>query len=264
VAYSEPGGGPAAPAVETEGLTQRFGGLVVLEDVSLRVAPGERVAILGPNGAGKTTLFHILGGQLRPTAGRVRLFGEDVTRWPPHRRAARGLGRTFQISNLFAPLTVRENVLLALQALAPRGARFFLRPLLADRALAARADAALDAWGMGALGSTLVANLSYGDQRQLEILLATAGAARLLLLDEPTSGLSAAETQQVRARLASLPPALTLLLIEHDMDVAFALAERVIVLHQGRVLVDDRPEAVRANQQVREIYLGEEPSAVRT
>jgi len=242
-------------ALELDGVSKFFGGLQAVGDVSLAVRPGERRALIGPNGAGKTTLFNLISGSLPVSAGAITLFGRDVTGAPTHRRAAQGLARTFQITNLFADLTVRDNCLLALQALTP--ARFAMfRPLGTFRDLHAAALAALEAVGLGAVGDVPVRNLSHGEQRQLEIALALAGKPRVLLLDEPTAGLSPAESRLMADLLARLDPAITVLMIEHDMDIALELSARVTVLHYGRVIADGSREEIRADAQVREIYLG--------
>jgi branched-chain amino acid transport system ATP-binding protein len=245
----------ADEALRLDGVLKTFGGLRAVDGVSLAVAPGERRALIGPNGAGKTTLFNLIAGVLPVTGGAIRLFGEDVTRAPAHRRAARGLARTFQITNLFPGLTVLENCILAVQALTP--VKFsMLRPVSAYAALRERARAILAAVGLKGVVGARVANLSHGEQRQLEIALALAGQPRLLLLDEPTAGLSPAESRLMADLLARLDPAITVLMIEHDMDIALALATRVTVLHYGRVIADGTRDEVRADPQVREIYLG--------
>jgi branched-chain amino acid transport system ATP-binding protein len=243
------------PALTLAGVTMGFGGLRAVDGVSLEVRVGERRALIGPNGAGKTTLFALISGELRPSAGRITLFGRDVTRLSPHRRAALGLGRTYQITNLFPRLTVLDNCLLAAQALSP--AKLHLHRA-ANRypALFARARVALNAVGLAGKEAETVRRLSHGEQRQLEIALALAGAPRLLLLDEPTAGLSPAESHQMTALLRTLDPAITVLIIEHDMDVAFALTDRVTVLHFGKVVADGVGDAVRADPLVQEIYLG--------
>ena len=226
-----------------------------MDGVELAVRPGERRALIGPNGAGKTTLFNLIAGALPVTLGRIELFGRDVTRMPPHRRAALGLTRTFQISNLFATLTVRENCLLAVQALS-RVKLAMHRPLAGYRALHARVDEVLDAVGLADRAGATVRNLSHGEQRQLEIGLALAGRPRVLLLDEPTAGLSPAESGSMARMLGRLDPAITVLIIEHDMDIALEIARHVTVLHYGRVIADGTRDAVRADPTVREIYLG--------
>ncbi|MGH7279855.1 MAG: ABC transporter ATP-binding protein, partial [Candidatus Rokuibacteriota bacterium] len=242
-------------ALTVDRLTHHFGGLRALDAVSLAVAAGERVVLLGPNGAGKTTLFNLVTGLLHPTAGRIRLLDADVTRLPPHRRARLGLGRTFQITTLFPRLTVWDSVLLAVQGADPVRLTWH-RPATAYPWIARRAGALLEEWGLGARRDTPTARLSYGEQRQVELVLALAGAPRVLLLDEPTAGLSPAETASVAAMIGRFPRDLTLLLIEHDMDVALGLADRVIVLHQGRVLAHGSPEAIKNDARVAEIYLG--------
>ncbi|PYN13050.1 MAG: ABC transporter ATP-binding protein [Candidatus Rokuibacteriota bacterium] len=245
----------AAAALSLAGLSKEFGGLRAVDGVSLEVAPGERRAIIGPNGAGKTTLFSLISGETRPSRGRISLFGRDVTRFAPHRRAGLGLARTYQITNLFPRLTALENCLLAVQALT--GAKFHLH--LAMRRYPAffeRARAVLAAVGLGEQADEVVRNLSHGEQRQLEIALALAGSPRLLLLDEPTAGLSPAESHAMTALLKTLDPAMTVLVIEHDMDVAFALTDRITVLHYGKVVADGLSGEVKANALVQEIYLG--------
>jgi branched-chain amino acid transport system ATP-binding protein len=242
-------------ALTVEGLTHDFGGLRALDSVSLRVAPGERLTILGPNGAGKTTLFNIITGLFRPTSGRIRLFDRDVTGLKPHRRARLGLGRTFQITTLFPHLTVLETVLLAVQGGDP--VRFTLhRPATSYRHLFDRAEALLGEWGLLERRHALTRHLSYGEQRQVELILALAAAPRVLLLDEPTAGLSPAETASVTAMIRRFARDITILLIEHDMDVALELADRVTVFFQGRLLAEGTPDEIRRNRQVAEIYLG--------
>ena len=245
----------AEPALRLDGVTKDFGGLRAVDAISLEVRSGERRALIGPNGAGKTTLFNLISGSLPVSAGTIRLFGRDVTGVPAHRRAAQGLARTFQITNLFADLTVQENCLLAVQAHTPT--RFaMLRPVGALAELRARAQAALAAVGLAGVGDALVRNLSHGEQRQLEIALALAGRPRVLLLDEPTAGLSPAESRLMAELLGRLDPAITVLMIEHDMDIALELSPHVTVLHYGRVIADGPRDEVKADPQVREIYLG--------
>ena len=242
-------------ALSVEGLVHDFGGLRALGGVDVRVAPGERLTILGPNGAGKTTLFNLITGIYRPQSGRIRLFDQDVTDLRPHRRARLGLGRTFQITTLFAELSVQDSVLLAVQGADP--ARFALhRPASAYPHLFARAEALLGEWGLLERRHVPTRELSYGEQRQVELILALAGAPRVLLLDEPTAGLSPAETAIVAEMIRRFPRDVTVLLIEHDMDVALALADRVIALYQGRVLATGTPDEMRRHPGVAEIYLG--------
>ncbi len=242
-------------ALHLQQVSKAFGGLRAVDGVELAVMPGERRALIGPNGAGKTTLFNLVAGVLPVSAGRITLFGHDVTRMAPHRRAALGLTRTFQVSNLFPTLTVRENCVLAVQALSPVKLAMHRR-LSGYRDLHARAEETLAAVGLAERAGATVNKLSHGEQRQLEIALALAGRPRLLLLDEPTAGLSPAESAAMARLLGRLDPAITVLIIEHDMDIALELARHVTVLHDGRVIADGTPDEVRANALVREIYLG--------
>ena len=242
-------------ALRLEKVSKWFGGLRAVDDVELVVHPGERRALIGPNGAGKTTLFNLIAGVLPASAGRITLFGDDVTRLAEHRRAALGLTRTFQITNLFPSLSVLDNVRLAAQALT-RAKFAMLRPLTRFRELEARAREALAAVGLDDRAETIVRHLSHGEQRQLEIALALAGRPRVLLLDEPAAGLSQAEAHMMTALLRGLDPAITLLIIEHDMDIALEVAQHVTVLHYGRVIADGPRDVVKADPTVREIYLG--------
>lgn len=232
-----------------------FGGLRAVQDVSFTMEPGERRALIGPNGAGKTTLFNMISGQLTPTSGRISMHGRDVTRLAPFERARLGLGRTFQITNLFPNLTVEENLRLAVQALQPTS-MVMTRPITSYPGVMERTRQMLVQWHLWEVRNEQARELSYGDQRELEILMALAGSPTLLLLDEPTAGLAPAETHLVTEVVQSLDPSITILLIEHDLDVAFQLANRVTVLHQGGILVDGTPEQVKADPRVKEIYLG--------
>ena len=245
----------AVPALSLMDLSKAFGGLRAVKGVALSVALGERRALIGPNGAGKTTLFDLISGELAPSEGRISLFGRDVTSLPSHRRAALGLARTFQITNLFSRLTVLENLLMAVQAL-ERTKLMLLRPVAAYPHLFARARAILESVGLADKEGDTVKNLSHGEQRQMEIAMALAGRPRLLLLDEPTAGLSLAETRLMTGLLKRLDTGITLLIIEHDMDVAFALTDRVTALHNGSVIADGHRDEVKSNPLVREIYLG--------
>ncbi len=243
------------PALTLSDLSKAFGGLRAVEGVGLCVEAGERRALIGPNGAGKTTLFNLISGELSPSGGRITLFGRDVTRLPPHRRAALGLARTYQITNLFQKLTVLENLLLAVQGL-ERTKLVLHRPVTSYRHLHLRAEAVLESVGLADKGMEVVKNLSHGEQRQMEVAMALASRPRLLLLDEPTAGLSPAESLMMTAMLEKLDSEITLLIIEHDMDVAFALTDRVTVLHNGKVVADGSQDEVKANPLVGEIYLG--------
>ncbi len=239
-----------------DGVSRSFGGMLAVDAVSLTVEPGQRIAILGPNGAGKTSLFHLISGTLRPSGGRIHLFGQDVSRMSAERRVRLGLGRTFQITNLFRSLTVMDNIRLALFARTGR-------KLVLHRSAAGIADIDrearefLSAMALWELRDIEVQNLSYGHQRQLEVVMAVALRPMLLLLDEPTAGLSASESAQIVALIGRLDRSITLLIIEHDMDVALKVAERVVVFHHGQKIAEGSTEEIRANAKVREIYLGQ-------
>jgi branched-chain amino acid transport system ATP-binding protein len=242
-------------ALTIAGLTHDFGGLRALDDLSFDIPVGQRRVLLGPNGAGKTTLFNVITGLLTPMAGTVRLFQDDVTALAPHRRARLGLGRTFQVTTLFPRLTVLESVLLAVQG-ADRARFSLVRPRSAYRHLWEQAERLLDEWNLADRRGVLTRELSYGEQRQLELLLALAGRPRVLLLDEPTAGLAGPETTAVVRMVERFPRDVTVLLIEHDMDVALALADRVTVLHQGRVVAEGTRDEIKADPRVADIYLG--------
>jgi branched-chain amino acid transport system ATP-binding protein len=233
-----------------------FAGVQALRDVSLTVEPGERRAIIGPNGAGKTTLFNIISGELPPTSGSVNLSGRQVTNLTPERMFRLGLARTFQKNSLFLDLTTHENVRLAVQAHQRQGHHWF-RPWWAFDEVNRRTQEVLERAGLWSRRLEPAKNLSYGEQRQLEMAIALAGEPTLLLLDEPTAGMSVAETASSVATIDALPRELTLLIIEHDMDTVFALADRITVLDHGQVIADGPPDAVRHDEQVRAVYLGE-------
>ncbi|MDB5533866.1 MAG: Amino acid/amide transporter ATP-binding protein 1, family [Hyphomicrobiales bacterium] len=244
-------------ALAVDDVTKSFGGVRALTGVTLSLNAGERLVLLGPNGAGKTTLFHTISGNIIASSGRIRLFGDDITQLPPDARARLGLARTFQITNLFAQLTVLENILLAVCG-AEKLTFKFVRPLSGYDDIQKRARALLEEWNLAEAGDQLVRNLSYGEQRQVEVVMALSGAPRILLLDEPTAGLSPAETLRVVEMVRMLPRDMTIVMIEHDMDVAFEVADRIAVMHQGRVIAEGDEAAIRGNQQVSDIYLGVE------
>jgi branched-chain amino acid transport system ATP-binding protein len=249
----------ASSCLVLEHVSRVFGGLKAVDDVNLTLAAGERHALIGPNGAGKTTLFNLISGELPVSRGTITLFGVDVTGLAPHKRAARGMARTFQITRIFPDLTVLENLLLASEALDRR--KFTMhRPLSRCDDLVAKATRVLHEFGLTSLQQERARNLSYGDQRKVEVALSMAGSPRLLLLDEPMAGLSSAENHSMQELLKRLDPSTAVLLIEHDMDIAFGFAERVTVLAQGRVLTEGHSREVSANPAVQQIYLGQDLS----
>jgi len=238
-----------------ENVSKSFGSLQALQDINIEMEEGVRHAIIGPNGAGKTTLFHVISGNVPASSGRVYLFGQDITSVPAHRRSAFGLARTFQITNLFPNLTVMENVILSLQAHRPM--KFAMhRRVTSYRSLYDRAQELMKTWQLWETRDAVVRNLSYGEQRQVEILMALAGDPKVLLLDEPTAGLSAAETVTVTSLIRGLDNNMSILLIEHDMDVVFGLVDQITVLHLGQVLAQGIPAEIQADSRVTDIYLG--------
>jgi branched-chain amino acid transport system ATP-binding protein len=244
----------AAPILRLRGVGRRFGGVIAVSGVDLEAHPGERRAILGPNGAGKTTLFNLISGEFPPTAGEVELFGGDVTALPARKRARLGLSRTFQTSRLFGGLTVDDNLYLAVLGVHDGHFRLLRRPV--DAELRERGRAMAEAFGLGDKLETLVSELSHGEQRQLEVGMARAADPQLMMLDEPAAGLSRAERVKLTELLLELDPAITLILIEHDMDVALRVAEWVTMMHDGRVIVEGTPDEIRANELVHDLYLG--------
>jgi branched-chain amino acid transport system ATP-binding protein len=243
-----------APILRLRGVGRRFGGVVAVSGVGLDVRPGERRAILGPNGAGKTTLFNLISGEFPPTTGTVELFGEDVTTLPARKRARRGLSRTFQTSRLFGGLSVDDNLYLAV--LGVHDGHFRLVNRREDSEMRERGRAMAEAVGLTDKLDDLVAELSHGEQRQLEVGMARAADPKLMMLDEPAAGLSRAERVNLTELLMALDPAITLILIEHDMDVALRVAEWVTMMHDGKVIVEGTPADIRANELVHDLYLG--------
>ena len=238
--------------IEIRELRRAFGGVVALDGVSLTVAEGERRAVIGPNGAGKTTLINLLAGEIAPTGGAVRLAGRDVTRLRSWQRTRLGLARVYQRTELFSPLSARDNVALAVAA--RRGPyRVFRAP---PRSEHADADAMLGRVGLAGREDVVVHALSHGERRQLELAVALAQSPRLLLLDEPTAGMSPVETARITELVAGLDRALTIVIVEHDMDVVFRLADRITVLHEGRVIAEGTAAEVRGDVRVHDVYLG--------
>ncbi|MFO7639740.1 MAG: ABC transporter ATP-binding protein [Candidatus Competibacteraceae bacterium] len=246
--------------LETDRLTKRFGGLAATDECSLEVVAGEIHALIGPNGAGKTTLLAQLSGELRPDSGRILFEGRDITRLPVHRRVAAGIARSFQITTLFLKLTVRENLALAVQA--RTGHSFDVFGVVADESdLDDGAEETATQVGLSDVLDTVVGALSHGRQRQLELGMALACRPRLLLLDEPMAGTDPEEAQAMGRLILTLRPALTCILVEHDMDVVFRLADRISVLVAGRVIATGPAETIRSDPQVIAAYLGAEPIA---
>ena len=248
------------PLLQVESLAKRFGGIVATDDLALNVDNGELHAVIGPNGAGKTTLIAQLSGQLAPDAGRIRFAGADITALAMHRRSRLGLARSFQITSLFLDLSVLDNVALAVQAHAGHSFHFW-RNARAEPELREPARAALARVGLSARADLPASRLSHGEHRQLELAMALAGSPRMLLLDEPMAGLGPEESARMVAMLRALKRELTILLVEHDMEAVFALADRITVLVYGRVIASGAPADIRANAQVRDAYLGEQEAA---
>ena len=244
----------AEPILQLRGIGRRFGGVEAVANVDLTVGAGERRAILGPNGAGKTTLFNLISGEFPPTAGTVELFGRDVTGAPARTRARMGLSRTFQTSRLFGGLSVEDNLYLAVLGVGPGHLRLINGK--ADVDMRDKARAMAESVGLTARLNTLVEELSHGEQRQLEVGMARVAEPKLMMLDEPAAGLSRAERVNLTELLLELDPGVTLILIEHDMDVALRVAEWVTMMHDGRVIVEGTPDEIRANERVHALYLG--------
>ncbi|HSE79457.1 MAG TPA: ABC transporter ATP-binding protein [Alphaproteobacteria bacterium] len=250
----------SAPLLQVLGVQKRFGGLVALDDVGLALEAGELHALIGPNGAGKTTLIQILAGAETANAGVIRFSGHDVTQWPMHRRARLGLARSYQITNLFADFTALDNLALAVQA-RRGGGHGCWRPVVRQSAVFEDARATLAQIGLAERADAPARTLAHGEQRQLELGLALASGARLLLLDEPMAGMGREESARMLGLIAMLKRTTTILLVEHDMDAVFQLADRITTLVYGRVVASGAPEEIRRNPEVRRAYLGEETAA---
>jgi branched-chain amino acid transport system ATP-binding protein len=241
-------------ALILSGVTRAFGALRAVDDVSLSVAAGQKYAVLGSNGAGKTTLFNAITGDFQPTTGRIHFFGEDITELPPHERIRKGLRRTYQSSLLFRDLTVRDNLFLAVRGVA--NGRYSFWRARASHASALATQELLERARLTHIADEVVANLAHGQQRQLEIGMALAGAPRLILFDEPAAGLSPAERREMVLLLRSLPSHMSFVLIEHDLDIALRVVEKVTVMHNGKVLKTGTPEQIEGDAQVQAIYMG--------
>jgi branched-chain amino acid transport system ATP-binding protein len=250
------------PLLRIENLVRRFGGIVATDNLSLDIVRGELHAIIGPNGAGKTTLISQLIGQLRPSSGSIRFAGEDVTALPAWKRSQLGLARSFQITSLLRDFTAADNVALAAQARDGHSFRFF-RNARKEKALRETALAALERVGLGSRADVVVSRLSHGEQRELELAVALATRPQLLLLDEPMAGLGATESGRMVKLLANLRKEVTIVLVEHDMNAVFALADRITVLVYGRVIASDVPAAIRVNEEVKRAYLGDQHVVTR-
>ncbi|HTO47971.1 MAG TPA: ABC transporter ATP-binding protein [Burkholderiales bacterium] len=248
-----------APLLHVDSLSKAFGALRATDQVTLEVRAGETHAIIGPNGAGKTTLIGQLAGNLQPDSGHIRFAGEDITRLAPPARSRKGLARSFQITSVYRDFTALDNVALAVQAHSGSSFRFW-RPARRDRTLREPARTILDEVGLGGRADVLAANLAHGEQRQLEIAMVLATRPRLMLLDEPMAGMGTDESQRIVRFLGSLKGRHTMILVEHDMDAVFALADRISVLVYGRIVATGTPAEIRANPEVRSAYLGEDES----
>jgi branched-chain amino acid transport system ATP-binding protein len=249
------GPGAGAPALTIRGRGKRYGGVTAGENVSLELHGTERIGVIGPNGAGKTTLFKMIAGDIAPTAGSIELFGRDVTRTSTSRRARMGVGRTFQVSNLFRDMSVLDNVRVATRGGSAKARVFWWPQRMSDEA-SQRSLAALESVGLVGRRNDMVSDLSHGEQRQLEIAMALVSDPKILLLDEPAAGLSAAERTTLRSLIEELPRTLPILLIEHDMSLALGLTDKVMCLENGRHVVTGTPDEVREHEKVKEIYLG--------
>lgn len=240
--------------LEADGLVKRFGGVAAVNDVSFTVPAGQWLGIIGPNGAGKSTLFNLLGGQLRPTLGKIRFAGADITRSTPSQRFHAGIGRSFQITSLFRGLGVVDHMAMALRR---DGRRSLVRGALSDSALRAQVASVLDAWDLGGVASdTLPDEMSYGEQRRLELALAIASNPSLLLLDEPNVGLTSAECDELLDRVRRIAHDVTVVFVAHDMEMVLGWSHRVLVMHFGELIADESPEDLLHNEFVGEVYLG--------
>ncbi len=241
--------------LETAGISKHFGGLMANDDVSFTVEEGNITSIIGPNGAGKTTLFNLLTGLYKPDGGRILFEGRDIAGWPIHKIVNLGIVRSFQVLNIFNEISPADNIRLAVQSRKKRSLNFF-RSATGFEDINQEADAVLEEIGLSALKNLPTKNLSYGDKRVLEIGIAMASKPKLLLMDEPTSGLPTSETERIKEFIKKISARLTVVVIEHDMDIVLTISDIIIVLHQGRVIAQGAPEEIKANDEVQEAYLG--------
>jgi branched-chain amino acid transport system ATP-binding protein len=244
-------------ALEVKNLSKDFGGISAVKNVSFKVGAGEHMAIIGPNGAGKTTLFNLLSGQLLPTSGQVLFFGQEVTHLPAYHRIHLGMARSFQIASLFLQLSVLQNTRLAFQGIKPSRFQIF-RSAVSYSHIHAKAEELLRSMDLWEKRNELVKSISYGEQRKLEIALSLAAEPKLLLLDEPSCGLTASESADITNRIRALGGKITVVLVAHDMDLVFGVAQRIMVLHYGELIIDGTCEQIRTDPKVKEIYMGAE------
>jgi branched-chain amino acid transport system ATP-binding protein len=244
-------------ALVVKNLSKDFGGISAVKNVSFKVEAGEHMAIIGPNGAGKTTLFNLLSGQLLPTEGQVFFFGQDITNLPAHRRIHLGMARSFQIASLFLQLSVLQNTRLALQGVRPSRFQLF-RSAVGYKSLLVKAEELLRSMDLWEKRNEPVKSISYGEQRKLEIALSLAAEPKLLLLDEPSCGLTASESADITNRIRALGSKITVILVAHDMDLVFGVAQRIMVLHYGELIIDGTCDQIRIDPKVKEIYMGAE------
>lgn len=241
--------------MESVGIVMKFGGLLANNNISCKIEKGLITSIIGPNGAGKTTFFNILTGSCQPTAGKVFYQGEDITNWPIHKRVNQGIARSFQLLNIFNEITPAENIRLAVQSRKKRGFSFF-RPAYSFPDINKETGEVLERIGLTEVKDVITKNLSYGDKRVLEIGIALASKPKLLLMDEPTSGLPLSETERIKEFIREISKELTVVVIEHDMDIVLTISDKIIVLHQGEIIAQGSPDEIKANAQVQEAYLG--------
>jgi branched-chain amino acid transport system ATP-binding protein len=242
-------------SLRVENLSRDFGGIHAARNVSFKIEEGEHLAIIGPNGAGKTTLFNLISGQMPPTSGKIFFYNQDITHLPAHQRTHLGMARSYQTVNLFNDLTVLENISLALQG--TKNIRFqMFRSALSFKSIFAKSEEMLDSIGLWEKKDTPVHSISYGEQRKLEIALSLASEPKLLLLDEPSCGLTSTESTDITTRIRKLGEKITVMLVAHDMDLVFGVAQRIIVLHYGEIITEGTCDQIRTNNKVKEIYMG--------